>query len=432
MTIAPLIAVVTRRLQLQLRSVTWWGASVLMFAVFAAAAYRSVPLFDMDRATFESDQARHADEASGLPQTYSRLSLSIDREPAPLRLLLRGSEDAFAASVTTYGRFRPTAFRGRDTRSSYESSLFLVDPAMVLGLLGSLLAIVLASSTVVREREEGTLQLTLTYPCRRSTILFGEHLATLLIVATPMLGCTLVFLAFAAVSERLRLDGPVLLQVAQFLGLCILLASAFSGLGLLVATTVRRPTTAITIAFALWVFLVFAYPIVLPSIAALVRPVEPSASSLAAADTLAEYDLVRRANDVSTSAAEQDELRGHLAQADLHDSLALVSPYSVFIIGVETATGTGTAACRAFLQTVQTAASQFRRWQDGMLSRYPDRATWYDPANPPLDLTGLPPNQTERSGLSGRSAPAALILLVWNALFIVVTQVQFARYDARP
>jgi len=167
MTIAPLIAVVTRRLQLQLRSVTWWGASVLMFIVFAAAAYRSIRLFDIDRATFEADQARHADEASRFPQTYSQLSLSIDREPAPLRLLLRGNEDAFAASVTTYGKFRPTAFRGRDTRSSSENSVFLLDPAMVLGLLGSLLAIVLASSTVVREREEGTLQLTLTYPCRR-------------------------------------------------------------------------------------------------------------------------------------------------------------------------------------------------------------------------------------------------------------------------
>jgi ABC-type transport system involved in multi-copper enzyme maturation permease subunit len=413
------------------RSVTWWGASILITVVFAAAAYRSVQLFDVDRMTFEADQARHAEEGSRFPQTYSQLSLAIDRAPAPLRLLLRGSEDAFAACVTSYGRFRPTEFRGRDTRSSAPGA-FLLDPAMVVGLLGSLLALVLASSTVVREREEGTLQLVLTYPCPRSTLLLGEHVATVLTVATPMIGCTLAFVLFAAASDRLQFDSTILLALAQFLLLCVLLASVFAGLGLLIATMSRRPATAVTAAFAAWVVLAFAYPLAVPSVIRLVRPVAPSPSSLAAADTLAEYDLTPpQGGDTPGTGSDGDELWGHVAQAGARDSLAVLSPYALFILGAEASTGTGTDACRAFLQTVQTAAAEFRRWQDDVVARYPDRATTYNPADPPLDTSGLMPSQVAPSGHTGRVVFVALLLLVWNGIFTVATQIRFARYDAR-
>jgi ABC-type transport system involved in multi-copper enzyme maturation permease subunit len=430
MSAGPLLVVIARRLQLQVRSVTWWGASVLMAVVFAAAAYRSIRLFDVDRATFEADQARHAEEASRFPQTYSQLSLSIDRAPAPLRLLFRGSEDAFAACVTTYGRFRPAEYRGRDTRSSAPSA-FLLDPAMVVGLLGSLLALILTSSTVVREREEGTLQLVLTYPCPRSTLLLGEHVATVLTVAAPMVGCTLAFELFAAASDRQQLDSTVVLAFAQFLLLCVLLASVFAGLGLLIATMSRRPATAVTAAFAAWVVLAFAYPLAVPSVIGLVRPVAASPSSLAAADTLAEYDLTPPQGGDTGTASDADELRGHIAQAGVRDSLAVLSPYALFVLGTETSTGTGTDACRAFLQTVQTAAVGFRRWQDGVVARYPDRATTYNPADPPLDTSGLMPSQVAPGGRTGRVASAALLLLVWNGMFTVATQIRFARYDAR-
>jgi ABC-type transport system involved in multi-copper enzyme maturation permease subunit len=431
MSADPLLAVIARRLQLHVRSVTWWGASVLMAVVFGAAAYRSIRLFDVDRATFEADEARHAEEASRFPQTYSQLSLSIDRAPAPLRLLLRGSEDAFAACVTTYGRFRPTEYRGRDTRSSAPSA-FLLDPAMVVGLLGSLLALVLTSSTVVREREEGTLQLVLTYPCPRSTVLLGEHLATILTVAAPMVSCTLAFVLFAAASGRLQLDAPVVLAFAQFLLLCVLLASVFAALGLLIATMSRRPATAVTAAFAAWVVLAFVYPLAVPSVIRLVRPVAASASSLAAADTLAEYDLTPpQGADTPGTASDADELRGHVAQAGVRDSLAVLSPYALFVLGTETSTGTGTDACRAFLQTVQTAAAEFRRWQDGMVARYPDRTTTYNPADPPVDTSGLMPSQVAPGCRTGGVASAALLLLIWNGMFTVAAQIRFARYDAR-
>jgi Cu-processing system permease protein len=402
-----------------------------MAVVFAAAAYRSVRLFDVDRATFEADQARHAEDAARFPQTYSQLSVSIDRAPAPLRLLLRGSEDAFAACVTTYGRFRPAEFRGRDTRSSTASAT-LLDPAMVLGLLGSLLALILASSTVVRDREEGTLQLVLTYPCRRSTLLLGEHLATVLTVAAPMVACTITFVVVAATSGRLQLDGAVLLALAQFVALCVLLSSVFSGLGLLIATISHRPATAVTWAFAIWVVLAFAFPLAMPSVIGLTRPVAPSPESLAAADTLAAYDLTPpQGTDGGGAGADDDELRGHVAQATLRDSLAAFSPYALFILGVEASTGTGTDACRTFLDTVQTAMAQFRRWQDGVIAKYPDRVMTYNPADPPLDTAGLLPNQVAPAGRAGRIAVVVLLLIIWNGVFTVATQARFARYDAR-
>jgi ABC-type transport system involved in multi-copper enzyme maturation permease subunit len=430
MRISPVLAVIVRRLQLQLRSATWWGASILMAVVFSAAAYRSVRLFDIDSASFEADQSRHSDEASRFPQTYSQVTVSVDRAPAPLRLLLRGSEDTFAACVTTYGRFHVTSFRGRDTESRYGKTAFVFDPATVLGILGSLLAIVLGSSTVAREREEGTLQLTLTYPCRRSAILFGEHVATLITVAIPILTCTLLLIAYAAMSQRLVLDRSLLLELCSFIALCLLVSSTFSGLGLLVATVVRRPATAVSVAFAVWAILVFAYPMVLPTVVALVQPAEPSASSLLTADTLAEYDLTPVA-DAGAGAIDDRNLRVRLAQARVRDSLAAASPYSLFILGVEDTFGSGADASRAFLEQVRAVESVFRRWQDAVLTRYPDRANTYNPTDPPLDLDGLPSNQVERSGSSSKVAIVVLLLLTWNLAFTIATQVRFRTYDAR-
>ena len=104
---------------------------------------------------------------------------------------------------------------------------------------------------------------------------------------------------------------------------------------------------------------------------------------------------------------------------------------ALFILGVETSTGTGTDACRAFLEAVQTAAAQFRRWQDDVIARYPGRATMYNSDDPPLDTAGLPPNQVASSNRAGRVVIVVLLLLVWNGVFTVATQVRFARYDAR-
>ncbi|HEV8433330.1 MAG TPA: ABC transporter permease subunit [Thermoanaerobaculia bacterium] len=422
-----------KRLQVELRSVTWFGSVLLLFLVFGAAAVRSIGLFDLDSAAFDTDQVKHQNDADAVFQTYSQLSVAVDRQPAPLRLLIRGGEDAFASCAVTGGRFRPTSFRSRQTAPPSAQGAFSFDPARVIALLGSLTALLVTSGTIAREREEGTLQVVLTYPCRRSVVLLGEHLAALLATILPVIASVAGLIAFAAATGRIHLDGETLGALAGVLAMLVLLLSAAVAAGLFISASTRNAATAITASFVVWVVFAVLSPAAASSLVTLVQPVDVAPSNPASSATLMQYSLG------SYELKHRDQERAgreglqRIRQADLYGAMTTSSPYMLFVSGAEAASGTGIDAYKAFLSRVHDTESQFVRWEDGMLAQYPERATTYNAGDFPIDLGGIPQNQVFVAGgiLGGGVAQRLLMMLIWNAALLFAAYQRFARYDAR-
>jgi ABC-type transport system involved in multi-copper enzyme maturation permease subunit len=430
----PLVAVIIKRLRVQLRTATWLCSFGLIGLVFGASALRSMGLFDLDAASFDADQIAHQETSGRIAQTYSQLVVAVDRKPAPLRLLIRGADDAFASCVVLHARFQSTTFRARQTLPAYAFGSFSFDPARVIALLGSLLALLLTTGAVAREREQGTLQVTLSYPCRRSTLLLGEYAAALVTILIPVILSLSLLVVFASVTGRIALDRDLLVPLVLFVATLVLVLSVSVSAGLLISVSVRNASTALTMGFGAWVLFGVVYPAMTPSLASLVRPVDSAVANPAGAHTLMEY--AARSNNAQRGASEprdqEREILQRITQADVHRSWSILSPYSLFVRGAEASAGTGLDGCRGFLSLVNRSESQFRRWQDDMLARYPARATTYTMGDPPLDLDGLPSNQVVRpTAQTDEAARAMLMLAVWNVVIISIAYRRFERYDAR-
>ncbi len=426
-------AVVRKRLQVELRSVTWFGSVLLLVLVFSAAAVRSINLFDLDSAAFDADQVAHQNDADSIFQTYSQLSVAIDRAPAALRLLIRGGEDAFASCAVNGGRFRATSFRSRQSAPPYAQGAFSFDPARVIALLGSLTALLVTSGTIAREREDGTLQVVLTYPCRRSVVLLGEHLAALVAIVLPVLVSIAGLIAFAIATGRIHLDTATFGALAGLLAMLVLLLSAAVAAGLFISASTRNAATAITTAFVVWVVFAVLSPAAASSVVPLVQPVDVAPSNPASSATLMQYALGSHAVTRRDQGRSGRESLQRIRQAELYGAVATASPYTLFVSGAEAASGTGIDAYKAFLTRVHETESQFLRWEDTAIAQYPERATTYRAGDFPIDTGGMPPNQVFVPGgiLSSGVASRLFMMLIWNAALLMLAYERFARYDAR-
>jgi ABC-type transport system involved in multi-copper enzyme maturation permease subunit len=423
-----LSGVIVKRLQLHVRSVAWFVTVILIMILFAASARRSTTLFDVDAAAFDADRLAHSIEADRVFQVYSQLSVAVDRAPAPLRLLARGLDDALPGSAIVRGKFGPTTLRGRQATPG--SGPLPLDPAQVAGLFGSLLALLLTCDTLGREREQGTLQLALTYPVRRSVVLVGEYIAAMLLVLVPLVLSVLVFLTFAGFTGRVVLDREVMICAAAFILALGLLISTATGTGLLIASSARNATTSLSIGLFAWTLFAVVYPAVAPSLARLAKPVEAVASP-ASSDTLTKY--WRKARTTASDARDAERvLQQSIDQADTYEQLAFFSPYSLYVESAEIIAGTGLSSYRAFQTSTERVAAQFTRWERDKLTQYPARGSTYSMSDPPLDVAGLEQNEvTAPTYRPGDAAGAMLILVLWNIVCFGAAHVRFSRYDPR-
>lgn len=427
MHMTALWGVIARRLQLHLGSVTWLLTVILIVVLFATSARRSTTLFDLDAAALDADRLAHSVESDRMFHVYSEIRVAVDRAPAPLRLLAPGLDDALPTCATVRGQFGPTTMRGRQMTPA--PGPLSLDPAQVLGLFGSLLALLVTCGTVGSEREQGTLQLVLTYPVRRSVVLLGEFIAAMLLVLVPVVLCVVALLTVAGATGRLVLDGDVLTGAGVFILTLALLISTAAGTGLLIASSARTSATGLTIGLFVWALFAVIYPAVAPSLSRLAAPVDAIVTS-GSSDTLTKYWRKPRA---TTDARDVERsLQQRLLQADVYQRLTYLSPVSLYVAASEMTAGTSVSSYRAFLTSIERVAAQFSRWQAGKLAENPTRGTMYSMSDPPLDITGLPSNQvTAVNPPIADAASPILVLALWNLALFGAAHVRFARYDPR-
>jgi ABC-type transport system involved in multi-copper enzyme maturation permease subunit len=423
-----LSGVITKRLQLHVHSVTWLVTAILIVALFATSARRSITLFDLDAAAYAADHLAHEADADRIFQVYSALSVAVDRTPAPLRVLARGLDDALPAYAIIRGNFGPTTLTSR--QAAPISSSLPLEPSQVVGLFGSLLALLVTCDTVGKEREQGTLQLVLSYPVRRSIILLGEYIAAMLVVLVPIVLCVILFLAVSAVTGRIALDGNIFAGVAMFIVTLALLISTATATGLMITSLVRSSTTALTIGLFIWAMFAVVYPAVAPSLTRLLAPVD-SIASPESSDTLTKYWRKAGVTTAGTRATER-LLQQRMAQAAVFHRLAFPSPYSLYLESAESSAGTSLSSYGTFIASTERVAAQFNRWEADKLRQYPTRGTTYDMTDLPLDITGRVANEVTVARPQIADAVAAiLVLLLWNISILTVAHVAFARYDPR-
>jgi ABC-type transport system involved in multi-copper enzyme maturation permease subunit len=179
--------------------------------------------------------------------------------PRPLSIFAKGLEDSLTRSfeVSTTG----TEVRAGQAEGNVIFGFFPTpDLAYIIKVVLSLVALLFGFDAVSREKEEGTLKLTLANAVSRSSLLLGKWAGNFFSLAVPFLLVTGLGLALMSFDPDLRLSPPELGRFVLILAAGLVYVALFLSLGLLVSSLVRRSATSLVVLLLVWAALVFVLP----------------------------------------------------------------------------------------------------------------------------------------------------------------------------
>jgi ABC-type transport system involved in multi-copper enzyme maturation permease subunit len=210
--------------------------------------------------------------------SWMGVSVNAYRAPDPLQILCGGITNSI-------GRFSPisTMAPARLRHSAYtDEPLYAVfgpiDPAFVVVVVFSLMAIVFSYDAVNGEREAGTLRLAFANAIPRRLFIAAKFTGSWLALILPLLLPVLVITAVLLLSG-IPFTTTHWMRYALFWGLSFLVMTFFLALGLCASAVVRRSSSSFLIALACWVGFVFLLPRLAVLAAAEIRPA-PSAAEV--------------------------------------------------------------------------------------------------------------------------------------------------------
>jgi len=179
--------------------------------------------------------------------------------PNPLSVFAKGLEDSLTRS------YEPSVI-GIEARTGRSSANTVFDffPApdfvYIVKVVLSLVALLFGFDRISREREAGTLKLTLANPVSRGVLLFGKWLGNLLSLAVPFFLITGIGLAVLHLDPSFRMTLSGYGRLALILLLSLVYMALFLSLGLFVSAVTRRSATSLVVLLLIWALIVFVLP----------------------------------------------------------------------------------------------------------------------------------------------------------------------------
>lgn len=386
------------------------------------------------------------------PNQMGGLISSPPRRPARMSLIAQGTQESLFERLFV---------------SVYEDPISVLyssaDLLIIMGIVISLGALLLASDLICGERETGAIRLIAANAVRRSSILIGKWMACLVTLGTSIL---FLFIVVALIVTLMRPDSWTQTDWAGFGALFVfslVYASSFLMIGMFLSATTRHSGTAAILALMVWTVAVFVMPslpvYVAREVLRVPSPTYTAISGLRAeeerekalnalraplyarglSDTQVEEQMDKKAAEkiwaefwekrrAENAAFERSILQGLITAVVAH-----TSPFAAYVIGGTEMAGTGVASMASYLgftkeQEAALSAHLEKKWQEAV-KKNPNAKK-----SDILDMSDRPRGIYKGDSFVVRMAGALLpllSLLVFNVLFFVLAWKAFVRYDVR-
>lgn len=433
-----MVSILLKRLRLNFLTFRFWIGFLLLLFLSVPAALIGVGEYSrrLELYTARRD-ADLAEMKSEFIRMYLQTHLILHRPPEPLSILATGLGERFGSVVTIRGKYGPSKMTSRD-RSNFLLPLSAgFDYAFLAAVVLSLIAMFLAYDTIAGEREQGTLQLALANTIPRYRVLLGEYWGVTVSVSLPSAVAFLIVLMIISLEGAIEFNQEISLRLFLFFLYQLLFISTFVLLGLLISSLVRSSSTALMVAFLVWVALAVLYPNAAAWGCHFFKPLDkiPAVNPeniIAQADE--EEYLYQSASQEATERQKELYRNRNFEQARWQNRLWLFSPFSNFILMTQGIAGTDLGSHERFLRQAQALEQSLSQWQEAKVRRYPLRERIYREAFGPLDLSEMPAAEyqpEDRASLLRRLLPAGMMLLLWNVVLFLMAYVTCIRYDPR-
>lgn len=407
--------ILVQRLKEDLLSLKTLAVVAVTALLFAAAMALMVADFDRRQQLYDQNTRNQPDSAE------------MFRRPEPLSVFARGVQaDVYGGKAVAGINIE------RAPSEAYENVLLALFPtpdirSIVLYIL-SLFAMMMSFDVVTGIKERRTMALIFSNPVPRGTFLLGQCLGSLVGLVSAFVLGFLLAVTILALAGSVVLTGESGLRIAAIGGLSLLYLSVFLMLGAAVSVFSDSSPRAFIKALLVWVVLVLVAPHTLMLLSRQLAPI-PSAEIVAANKNAVRNDILAppdafmtewpRANAATESLDDEYAKQVAQQQRRMRDAVR-ISPAGSYALAVSALAGTSAEAADAYVASLRSYLSQFRRWA------YVEQQQ--DPEAPqPVLFTA----ETDLGEAVSQSAPDALLLLGWLAGLGFLAFWRFRTYDVR-
>lgn len=392
----------------------------------------------------QQEMEEEIDRSANRGLFYVAFGAPVWKPPSPLAFCAGG----YGRGMPNVARVDAFRIKGFDQKADRNPLLFRMDLdwVFIVGLLGSLMALLMTYDGVAGEKERGSLRMTLANRVPRDVLLWGKYLAAMVVVIVPVLiGATLALVIISWGGEG-GLSSEEWIPLTGILAGGLLCISAFVWMGLLISSRTSYSSLALLMLLMVWAILAVFIPNSGGLLGDKLSPV-PAASEVAEraaaahnAETSQEGRHRIRAAVDAAQRIREEYWRRLVHQIDVAQRATQVSPVAAFRYLGEAFSGTGVLRHRTFLDQVQ----KYRR----RLFDFVNREDAKDPESTHELLPGymktisqrpVRPEEVPRfvyreASLGDRISEAtrsAALLLFFNVIFFAGAYWSFRRYDVR-
>lgn len=426
--------IVYKELHEHMHSLRFSIGFVLIVGLFSVNGFSWIVRYQHEMAQFQMAQAEREESLEQDPRIYTYATqFNVGQPPSPLAFVSGGNSRGLP-NVAYLSRSEIWRFEQRGERNPL---LFRIDLdwTFIIGLLGSLLALLLTHDSIAGEKERGTLRQILANPLPRDTLLWGKYLSVLIVLAVPILLGSLIALIIISWSNLGGVSTAGWAAVTGTLAAGLLCTSAFIWMGLFVSSTTDNPALALLLLLMTWSVLTVFIPSSGGLVGNLLAPV-PRASEVAnevAANSKKRVEMMREEVPGERVEARKDTYNRYwnqlVHQIEVAQNVTRISPVSAFGYLGETLSGTGSTRYLTFLERVRQYRRQLEEFDNHKFTDSDGQYKHVDLA--PEEVPRFVFRDINFHGRADKITEGFSLLLFFNLVFFAGAYWSFRRYDVR-
>ena len=213
--------------------------------------------------SYQTAIRENEDEISKITR-YSEFGLTrrlkCDRQPKLLSIFNEGVDKRKGNVVTVAHGYVPAVAEQHGSDNPYLNIFSSIDFTVICQVVMSLLALLFSYDAISREKEAGTLGLTLSCAVPRPTLLLGKYIAGMVSISLPLLASFVAGLLVIQFSPYVSFSSSDWGRILLIFLLSMLYVSLFFLVGLFLSTRTDRPSITLMFSMCVWVLFVLIIP----------------------------------------------------------------------------------------------------------------------------------------------------------------------------
>ncbi len=249
---------------------------IVCFILTASSAHVLTKDYENRLRAYSTAKKEH-ESALEKVKVYSQLKVDVDSPPELLSVICLGMDRELGSTTTVSYEDFPTDAIVHGGGNPLLKVFSAIDIVVIVQIVLSLFAILIAYDTISGERERGTLALAMSNSVSRYHVLIGKYLGGMVSILLPLAIGWLGGFAMIRFSPMVEFHAAEWGKVALLFVISALYLSIFFLLSMLVSAKAKRSATALVWLLFLWVVIVLIIPNGSAYLAGQIQPIESKA-----------------------------------------------------------------------------------------------------------------------------------------------------------